>query len=75
MNWDQQDRFANSLDNFTKYPKNITDPVINIVRYAKMLNDQTHRLFSAQDVPIEFIEMLPGDSCKTFFALETSCPC
>ena len=75
MNWDQQDRFVDSLDNFTKYPKNVTDPVTNIPRYAKMINDQTNRLFNAQDVPIEFIEMLPGDSCKTFLALVTSYPC
>ncbi|KAF2466681.1 uncharacterized protein BDR25DRAFT_345292 [Lindgomyces ingoldianus] len=61
MNWDQQDRLINALDDFKKYPTNISDPIINIPRYAKMLNDQTLRPFNAQDTPIEFIEMLPGD--------------
>ena len=77
MNWDQLDRLINALVDFKKYPTNNQamrknpDLVTNISRYAKMLNDRTDRLLNAQDAPIEFIEMLPGDTCKTFFMLGT----
>ncbi|KAH7378712.1 hypothetical protein BKA66DRAFT_141561 [Pyrenochaeta sp. MPI-SDFR-AT-0127] len=67
MALDRQDKFTNSLEDSNIYPKNLLNthnPIANLSRYAKMLNDPTHRLFAAQDAPIEFIEMLPGD---TFF--------
>lgn len=74
MNWDQQDRFINSLEHFKDYPKNILDPVINISRYAKKLDGQATHLFSVQVAPIEFIEMLPGDMRKMVFTLGITYP-